>query len=188
MYDVATAHSPDGSDDFMGMLMEDLGSAVREARLTDAATAAVAVHAVPPLLDRPVLNSITLAVLPGRALDQLAELQKAGRWRDDRITKLLQALADVAADRARDAEIAPYATAHSEFHPTSLLIDAGGRCRVLDMARSFTGPGLLDLVSWQGTITAPDLTALRAPSTGTLDEKTREDFLHRVLTPETSSA
>jgi hypothetical protein len=161
VYDAVTMHCPDGSDDSMGMLMEDLGPASREAGLADAAAAAVAVHAVPPILGRPVLNSATLAVLPGRALDQLAELQATGRWRDSRIAKLLQALADVAADRARDAEIPPYATVHSEFHPTSLLVDADGRCRVLDMARSVTGPGLLDLMSWQGTTTAPDLDALR---------------------------
>jgi hypothetical protein len=161
VYDVVTIHGPDGRNDTMGMLMEDLGPAAREARLTDAAVTAVAVHAVPPLLGRSVLNSATLAVLPGRALDQLAELKRAGRWRDARIAKLLQALADVAVERARDAEIPPYATAHSEFHPTSLLVDASDQCRVLDMARSFTGPGLLDLVSWQGTTMAPDLPALR---------------------------
>ena len=36
---------------------------------------------------------------------------------------------------------------HSEFHPTSLHIGRDGR-RLLDFARTFNGPGLLDLASW----------------------------------------
>jgi hypothetical protein len=161
VHNAVTLHSPVGEfPDYMGMVMDDLGEATREAVLEDAAPAAVAVHAVSPMHGRPVLRSAALAALPGRALDQLAELQAAGRWRDERIAELLQALAAVAEDRARDATIPPYGMVHSEFHPTSLLV-ASGQVWVLDMARAFTGPGLLDLASWQGTTAAPDLGALR---------------------------
>jgi hypothetical protein len=45
---------------------------------------------------------------------------------------------------------------HSEFHPTSLHIGDRG-LHVMDLARSYTGPGLLDLASWQGTGQALDL-------------------------------
>lgn len=161
VHDAVTLHSP-GEDhaDYMGLVMADLGSPLREAVLEDAPAAAVAVHAVPPMHGRPVLRSATLAALPGRALDQLAALQAAGRWRDDRIAERLLALIAVADDRARDAAIPPYGMCHSEFHPTSLLV-ASEQVWVLDMARAFTGPGLLDLASWQGTTAVPDLGALR---------------------------
>jgi hypothetical protein len=41
-------------------------------------------------------------------------------------------------------------------------VDGRNACwRLLDWARAFTGPGLLDLISWQGTTAAPDLDAFR---------------------------
>ncbi len=49
---------------------------------------------------------------------------------------------------------------HSEFHPTSLHIGERG-WRLLDFARAFTGPGLLDLASWHGTIEPPHPVRLR---------------------------
>lgn len=49
---------------------------------------------------------------------------------------------------------------HSEFHPTSLHIGERG-WRLLDFARAFTGPGLLDLASWHGTIEPPHPIRLR---------------------------
>jgi hypothetical protein len=50
---------------------------------------------------------------------------------------------------------------HSEFHPTSLFITTNG-WRLLDFARTFVGPGLLDLASWHGTLDAPDTARLAA--------------------------
>lgn len=51
--------------------------------------------------------------------------------------------------------MAPFGWVHAEFHPTSLHIGPTG-WRLLDMARAFTGPGLLDLASWHTTLHAPD--------------------------------
>ncbi|GAB3971140.1 hypothetical protein GCM10029978_045760 [Actinoallomurus acanthiterrae] len=146
--------------DSLGMVMEDLGPAVLTPTLEHAVAAALAVHAVSALPGRPGLDSAALAALPGRALKRLATLQSAGRWQDPVLARHLRALAAVAYDRCHGAEIPPWGMLHSEFHPTSLHVDASGRWRLLDMARACTGPGVLDLVSWQGTQTAPETAAL----------------------------
>lgn len=147
----------------LGMLLEDLGAPAREATLDEAATAAVAVHHLPlPPQRLPVLDSAALAELPSRAREHLTLLRAAGRWADtDDIDTDLQRLARLAELRARDAELPPYGLVHSEFHPTSLHIDRHRQWRLLDFARTFVGPGLLDLVSWQGTTQQPDKAALR---------------------------
>lgn len=144
----------------LGMLMEDLGPS-REPTLNDAAEAAVAVHRLPlPPQRVPVLDSVALAELPARARDHLSALRAAGRWADATDTDAdLQRLARSAERRARDAEIPPFGLVHSEFHPTSLHIGSHG-WRLLDFARACVGPGVLDLVSWQGTTSPPDPAAL----------------------------
>ena len=158
--DASPAYSPGGDIlDHMGMLLDDLGQPERTASLGDAARMAVRVHAVRPMHGRTVLGLGGLAGLPRQALDHLEDLQSAGRWQDPQLAMLLQALERVADDRARGATIPPYGMVHSEWHPTSLL--ATSEVWVLDMARAFTGSGLLDLASWQGTTTAPDPDALR---------------------------
>lgn len=50
--------------------------------------------------------------------------------------------------------MAPFGLCHSEFHPTSLHISERG-WRLSDFTRGFTGPGLLDLASWHGTLDDP---------------------------------
>ncbi|WP_345433318.1 hypothetical protein [Actinoallomurus vinaceus] len=156
----ATTYDPQTGDDILGMLLEDLGDPAREPTLAEAAAAAVAIQQVPALPGRPGLDSAALATLPSRALKRLATLQAAGRWHDPALARHLRALAAVAYDRCHDAEIPPWGMLHSEFHPTSLHVDGSGRWRLLDMARACTAPGVLDLVSWQGTQTAPDTAAL----------------------------
>lgn len=64
------------------------------------------------------------------------------------------------AKRAAGAELPPFGWVHSEFHPTSLHFTTD-RWYLLDFARAFTGPGLLDLASWHGTTAAPDPARLR---------------------------
>jgi hypothetical protein len=49
---------------------------------------------------------------------------------------------------------------HSEFHPTSVHIGKRGRY-LLDFARAFIGPGLLDLAGWYGTVDDPVPARLR---------------------------
>ena len=157
--DALTTDSDEAPTEHMGMLLDDLGTSERVAGIGDAARMAVRVHMVPPMHGRKVLGRKGLPGLPRHALDQLADLQAADRWLDPRLSTLLQALAKVAEDRARGATVPPYGMVHSEWHPTSLLVS--GEVWVLDMARAFIGPGLLDLASWHGTTTAPDPDALR---------------------------
>ncbi|KJE21371.1 putative aminoglycoside phosphotransferase [Frankia torreyi] len=145
----------------LGVLMEDLGDADREATMADAATAAVTVHEAKPADALPVLDRVALTALPGQAIAGLEELRAAGRWTES--TDLDEPLARLAdhADRLADGvELAPFGLCHSEFHPTSLHVRDDG-WHLLDWARSFIGPGLLDLASWQGTQQPADSASLR---------------------------
>ncbi|WP_344899394.1 phosphotransferase [Actinomadura meridiana] len=76
---MASTVQGDGS---LVMIMEDLGTEIREAGLKDAAEAAVSIHACPPLPGRPVLDADGLAALPGKALGWLDALRAEGRWLD----------------------------------------------------------------------------------------------------------
>ncbi|MEV0733623.1 hypothetical protein [Polymorphospora sp. NPDC050346] len=145
----------------LGMILEDLGAPLREATIHDGATAAARLHAtgVVPGLD--TLDQQRLAALPGQALQRVTTLRDSGRWTGvDDIADILHALSRCASARATGAQLAPFGFCHSEFHPTSLHIGEGG-WRLLDFARAFNGPGLLDLASWHGTIDDPDSTRLR---------------------------
>ena len=76
----------------------------------------------------------------------MTTLQESGRWTGvDDIADILHALSRCASARATGAQLAPFGFCHSEFHPTSLHIGERG-WRLLDFARAFNGPGLLDLV------------------------------------------
>jgi hypothetical protein len=139
-------------DGVLGMLIEDLGPAEREAGDDDGVAAAVALHAVDEIAGLPRLGQDVLACLPKRSL-------KAARrhWpQATEIHDMLRSLAEAAEARAAGAGLAPFGLCHSEFHPTSIHIGTGGRMTMLDFARAFNGPGLLDLASWPGTIEAPD--------------------------------
>lgn len=143
---------------WLGMLLEDLGTPRRETTDADGAVAAVALHQAPVPDELPVLDTAGLQGLPGRALDHLARLRAVDRWTDqasDQIHDALRALAKAASDRAQGCALEPFGWVHSEFHPTSLHIGPDG-WRLLDFARAFTGPGLLDLASWHGTLDDPD--------------------------------
>ncbi|MBO2465382.1 phosphotransferase [Actinomadura violacea] len=148
-------------DAHLSMLLEDLGEhPAEDASLPQGAAAAVAIHACPPMGGLPVLDARELASLPGRALGALARLQQAGRWSDAAdIRRLLTELAEVAEARSAGAATPPFGMCHSEFHPTSLHTGPSG-LRVLDWARAFTGPGLLDLASWRDTPLPLDVAAI----------------------------
>ncbi|CAJ60452.1 MULTISPECIES: phosphotransferase [Frankia] len=95
------------------------------------------------------------------ALARLEELRAAGRWMDSTdLDGPLARLADHADRLADGAELAPFGLCHSELHPTSLHVREDG-WHLLDWARSFTGAGLLDLASWQGTQQPADPVSLR---------------------------
>ncbi|MFD4531472.1 phosphotransferase family protein [Kitasatospora sp. NPDC058397] len=146
----------------LGMMIEDLGEPIREAGDTDGVVAAVALHATPTAGSLPVMDEAALAALPELMLGHLSRLREAGRWTADTadIAAMLEALAASASKRASGAEIAPFGWVHSEFHPTSLHLGEDGWC-LLDFARAFTGPGLLDLASWHGTLDDSDPVRLR---------------------------
>ncbi|TQS07095.1 phosphotransferase [Microbispora hainanensis] len=136
----------------LGMLMEDLGEPVREAADDDGVKAAVVLHRVRPSAILPTtLDADELRALPLRALAHLDFLRQVRRWRSTLdIAEMLSALDKVAPARAQGAELAPFGLCHSEFHPSSLHVGRTG-WRLLDFARAFNGPGLLDLASWPGT-------------------------------------
>ncbi len=150
-------------DGTLGMVIEDLGEEVREAQDMDGIVAAVALHQAPVAPSLREMDEDALAALPELALGHLRRLRDAGRWNEDtaELSFALGSLAASAEKRATGAELAPYGWVHSEFHPTSLHIGEDG-WRLLDFARAFTGPGLLDLASWHGTTGDPDPARLRA--------------------------
>jgi hypothetical protein len=158
---VPAVHASAVVDGWLGMLLEDLGPAAREADDLDGATAAVVLHRTHTAATLPVLDQEGLRRLPSRALEHLAQLRKAERWQNtDDVEDALDRLAQAAEARSAGATTAPFGWVHSEFHPTSLHIGRHG-WRLLDFARAFTGPGLLDLASWHGTLDTPDPVRLR---------------------------
>lgn len=134
----------------LAMLMDDLGEPDREASDHDGARAAVQLHKVNtdcPWLPR--VDQAALAVMPHRiavSMEHLGLPEPA---------KLARELEPAAAPRAAGTGLPPFGLCHSEYHPTSLHIDRHG-WHLLDLARAFTGPGLLDLASWHGTLNDPD--------------------------------
>ncbi|MGY5119577.1 phosphotransferase family protein [Streptomyces sp. 900105755] len=158
---VPQVHASAVLDGWLGMLMEDLGPAVRDADDLDGTAAAVVLHGTRTAAALPVLDQVRLRSLPNRALEHLAQLRKAERWQDtDDIEDALDRIAQAAKARSAGTTVAPFGWVHSEFHPTSLHIGQQG-WRLLDFARAFTGPGLLDLASWHGTLDTPDPVRLR---------------------------
>lgn len=150
------------TDGRLGMLLEDLGPPLRDAADPDAASVAVVLHRADIATELPVLDGAALRVLPERALGHLCRLRKAGRWQNtDAVEDALSRITDAAERRAGGTHTPPYGWVHSEFHPTSVHVGARGS-HLLDFARTFTGPGLLDLASWFGTVTEPEPARLRA--------------------------
>ncbi|WP_416481276.1 phosphotransferase family protein [Streptomyces sp. CL12] len=159
---VPQVHASAVLDGRLGMLMEDLGPAVRDADDLDGTAAAVVLHGTRAAAALPVLDQARLCALPNRALEHLALLRKAERWQEtDDVEDALDRIAQAAEARSVGTTVAPFGWVHSEFHPTSLHIGQQG-WRLLDFARAFTGPGLLDLASWHGTLDTPDPVRLRA--------------------------
>jgi hypothetical protein len=146
--EVLAAHTDGG---LLGMLLEDLGEPLREAADQDGAEAAVHLHRVPGTGELTRLNAGALAQLPALLHKRAVRFELT-----EATLAAASALTAAAEDRAQGAERAPFGLCHSEFHPTSVLITADG-WRLLDLARAFVGPGLLDLASWHGTIDAPDV-------------------------------
>jgi hypothetical protein len=133
----------------LAMLMDDLGEPVREADDYDGACAAVRLHQVGGAAWLARVNTAGLAAMPHRIGVRL------GRLGLPAVTGLVRTLKGAAASRAADAELPPFGLCHSGYQPTSLHIGEKG-WHLLDFARAFTGPGLLDLAAWHGTLAGPD--------------------------------
>ncbi|MFI5543397.1 aminoglycoside phosphotransferase family protein [Streptomyces sp. NPDC051815] len=158
---VPELHATTMQDKWLGMLMDDLGTPVREADDLDGVAAAVMLHAARPAVSLPFLDATGLAAQPGRALDHLQRLRKTGRWTDcDDIETTLGKISAAAEARAQGATLDPFGWVHSEFHPTSIHIGEES-WHLLDFARAFTGPGLIDLASYHGTTETPSPVRLR---------------------------
>jgi hypothetical protein len=142
------AHTAPG---LLGMLLQDLGDPDREAREQDGATAAVAIHNVPVAVawSLPHLDAGALAGLPARIVSRAERLDLPSG-----IAASAAAIGRRAGRLTEGAELPPFGFCHSEYHPSSLHVSRSGWW-LLDLARAFTGPGLLDLASWHGTVTEP---------------------------------
>lgn len=138
------------------ILMTDLGQPARPVTDAEGAQLAATIHHAPGSPDLPQIGPEELAAMPGRITE------RASRHRLPVITIETAAVIALSAPRlAAPAKTPPYGLCHSEWHPTSVIIDADGNPHIYDWARAFTGPGLIDLASWLGTTTAPDLPAVR---------------------------
>lgn len=136
----------------LGMLMEDLGEPLRPATEDEALAALLALHAAPvdPMVPR--LTEKSLSTLPDRALWHLDRLHDERRWHASVDLGLdLGRIQRVAEHRASGAGLPPFGWVHTELGDEGIHIGRSG-LRLVDFARCYTGPGLLDLVSWQDRI------------------------------------
>lgn len=134
----------------LAMLMDDLGKPVREANDYDGACAAARLHRLDGAGWLARVNTGWLATMPHRIGLRLNRLGLPGV-----VAGPVRALEGAAASRAAGAQLPPFGLCHSQYHPTSLHIGERG-WHLLDFARAFNGPGLLDIASWHGTLNAPN--------------------------------
>ncbi|MFE9248755.1 aminoglycoside phosphotransferase [Streptomyces sp. NPDC007088] len=132
----------------MSMLMEDLGEPLRPATEDEALAAVLSLHAAPIDPAVPRLTESSLRTLPERTLHHLDRLHVMNRWHGSvSIGMDLGRVRRVAEHRAQGADLPPYGWVHTELGYDGLHVGPRG-LRLLDFARSYTGPGLFDLVSW----------------------------------------
>jgi Phosphotransferase enzyme family len=134
----------------LAMLMDDLGRPVREANDYDGACAAARLHQVDGAGWLARVSTGWLATMPHRMGLRLNRLGLPGA-----VAGPVRTLEAAAASRAAGAELPPFGLCHSQYHPTSLHVGEQG-WHLLDFARAFNGPGLLDIASWSGTLNAPN--------------------------------
>jgi hypothetical protein len=149
---VPHVHAAETAPGVLAMLLDDLGEPVREVSEHDGARAAVRLYMADAAADGPWLppvDSAALVAMPQRIADSLGLLGLS------EAVQIAEVLGAAAPRRATGAELPPFGLCHSEYHPTSLHIGPRG-WHLLDFARAFIGPGLLDLASWHGTVDEPD--------------------------------
>ena len=149
-------------EDVLTMILEDLGPSVRQPTLNEAASAAVAIHRTTPPAWLQILDEAALRMLPAKIRRGIEDLASSGRWQEvDEVCNLLDKIIASAPRISRGASTPPFGLCHSEFHPSSLHVGVN-RTGVVDWARAFIGPGLLDLASYGGTVGSPDPDACRS--------------------------
>ena len=154
---LADLYLADEHEDTLTLLIEDLGPSRRQPSVTEAAAAAVRAHAAPPPDGLPVMDQEALQSLPRTIAAGIESLDSSGRWRrTDRLRGLLETISGLAPELSQSASMPPFGLCHSEFHPTSLHVGEA-KTALVDWARAYVGPGLLDLASWfQMGATPPD--------------------------------
>ena len=158
---VPRVHAHLRADDWLIMILEDLGDPIRTPTDQDGAIAAARLHraelAIPNLTTS---DGEALASLPHVMLDTLRRIRASRVLDVDTTTE--QALATVARNakqRSAGAATPPFGLVHGELHPTSVHISSVGT-RLLDFGMAFNGPAILDLATWQGTRHQPNLQRL----------------------------
>lgn len=146
---VATLHSSEVREQHMTIVMEDLGEAERPATQDEVLALLLQLHAVPTPRGGPSLSEYTMVTLPDRARWHLDRLSDYGRWTNvvGRLTTDLEKVRKISADRAAGADKEPFGWVHTEFAGRGAHVGRKG-VRLIDFARSYAGPVLLDLVSW----------------------------------------
>lgn len=158
---VARVLSSSHADATLTMLLEDLGPELRSPTLAEAATAAVGIHSTqgPEGLIR--LDGTALSVSLRHIEAHATELAQDDRWvANAQLTRVLDALVPFVDKFSASELLAPWGLCHSEFHPSSIHVGVA-RFGILDLARAFHGPQLLDLASYAGTRQPPDIAACR---------------------------
>ena len=148
--------------DILTMILEDLGPSERQPTSEEAASVAATIHKATPPAWLPVMDEAALRSLPAKIRRGVEDLASAGRWQKlDLIHGLLDKIIASSSLISCGATTPPFGLCHSEFHPTSLHVGTH-RTAVVDWARAFIGPGLLDLASYGGTIDPPNPAACRS--------------------------
>jgi hypothetical protein len=150
-------------DEMLIMLLQDLGEHVGEPTDVDGAVAAARLHtAEVRAAGLQLWDTRRFAELPANAAKMLTTLRDQGRFAGAAdLLPLLDQLARHAPALTAATEIPPFGVVHGELHPTSVHIGRGGWC-LLDFAKAYVGPGLLDLATWQGTRHPADIARLEA--------------------------
>lgn len=146
---VPAVHASAARAGHLVMLLEDLGDPLIRPTLADAAAAAVATHSTE--VAAAPWAAAQMRRQPARTLLRLRQLQAADRLTDvDDLIEILTALALAAPARIAGATSLPTGLCHGELHPTSVHLGRSG-LRVLDLAKAYTGIGMIDLACWFGT-------------------------------------
>ncbi|EDY46570.1 phosphotransferase [Streptomyces sp. SPB074] len=153
---VATLYSGEVRAKHMTLLMEDLGEPERAATEDEVLALLHVLHRAPSPPGSPSLSEYTMITLPDRARWHLDRLQETGRWTSaaGRLGDDLDKVRKVSEERCAGADQEPFGWVHTEIAGNGVHVGPKG-VRLIDFARSYVGPVLLDLVSWGDALDRP---------------------------------